>query len=812
MTSAVAFRSADADLPQRVVNAVSRFYATATPEKAYLHFDKPVYVGGETIWFKAYVVDAATHRPDSLSRVLYVDLLGPDKQVLSRRTLRLNQGTAAGDLALPDAAAEGTYTVRAYTNWMRNAGPDYFFVQHLPVWQHQVPTAAGQPAQGKTKSRPAPAAPTRGARPDLQFFPEGGNLVAQLPGVVAFKAVGPDGRGMDVEGTVEDQQGRVVARFKSGHAGMGVLRLRPESGVQYVARLQTPAGVAATYPLPAVQPTGYGMMVTQTPDQVVVGVSRQGTTEAPESVLLVAHVRGEVAYVGQTTVGNGTNDFLTRIPKTKFPSGIVHVTLFDGAGTALCERLAFVNRQDGLQVHVKPDKSAYGPRSQVNLNIETRNAAGQPVPAQLSVAVVSAAVQAQARNTIQAQLLLAADLAGTIEDPAYYFRDNRPQTVQALDELLLTQGWRRFVWKPLLAGQLPAATYAPEVNPQVSGRVSRTNKKPASEAVLTLIKAGSSRDVAVLNADALGRFAFGVEASADTTRVAVQARAADGSKAVDIRLDERWAPLPAGLVPPLWAPPVASYVQRSQREQVVERQVNPDSTRRILLNNVTIKGKREQPKETNPFRRDLPYSPGLLRKYDVQHMDGVGAYGSILDLIQNRMPGWTVHRERGEVWVVNTRGLSPYFMLDGIPVDVKVVDGVQAVNVESMDITTSGTVPVYGMARRGGVVSIFSKTGSSGSTLAPVYANVVTARVPAYYQAREFYAPRYDAAALKAAPDYRTTTLYWTPQVQTDATGRAQVTFYTADQADEFRINAEGLGHNGQPGLGNATLLVQRDK
>jgi hypothetical protein len=56
---------------------VAAFYATAKPEKVYLHLDRPVYGTGETIWFNAYLVDALRHRPDSLSKILYVELLSP---------------------------------------------------------------------------------------------------------------------------------------------------------------------------------------------------------------------------------------------------------------------------------------------------------------------------------------------------------------------------------------------------------------------------------------------------------------------------------------------------------------------------------------------------------------------------------------------------------------------------------------------------------------------------------------------------------------------------------------------------------------
>ena len=96
-----------------------------------------MYAAGETVWLKAYVVEAGSHRPDTLSQVLYVDLLTPEQVLVRQQLLRITaDGTAIGNVLLPDTLAQGRYTVRAYTNWMRNTGPDSFFSQQITVWAH----------------------------------------------------------------------------------------------------------------------------------------------------------------------------------------------------------------------------------------------------------------------------------------------------------------------------------------------------------------------------------------------------------------------------------------------------------------------------------------------------------------------------------------------------------------------------------------------------------------------------------------------------------------------------------------------------
>ncbi|RYY20713.1 MAG: hypothetical protein EOO36_02730, partial [Cytophagaceae bacterium] len=145
----VAFRQPTDDNPVRALaERLGNFYAGARLEKVYLHLDRPVYGTGETIWFNAYLVDALRHRPDSLSRIVYVELLSPQRQLVARRTLRVEEiGLAHGDIELDDSLRAGTYVLRAYTSWMRNQGPAYFYQRQLQVWPAAPgPADAGLPS------------------------------------------------------------------------------------------------------------------------------------------------------------------------------------------------------------------------------------------------------------------------------------------------------------------------------------------------------------------------------------------------------------------------------------------------------------------------------------------------------------------------------------------------------------------------------------------------------------------------------------------------------------------------------------------
>ncbi|UYZ62699.1 TonB-dependent receptor plug domain-containing protein [Hymenobacter weizhouensis] len=824
-----AFRFADTT-PVQLLERLDAFYRQTFPEKSYLHLDQGAYASGETIWFKAYVVEARSHQPDTLSKVLYVDVVAPEsRRVLLRRTLALRQGQAHGDLALPDTLASGVYTVRAYTSWMRNAGEQTFFNRRVPVWQAVPPATAGS----ATASTSAPAAaPSRaGARrtaatpPDVQFFPEGGAYVAGLETVVGVKAADASGLGLAVQGVVLDDQNQEVIRFQTPALGMSAFPLTPAPGRRYRARVTLPEGGGTReYPLPAVQPSGWVLNVREVGPNFLVLVRRQtapGTAAAPEALQLVAHVRGLPVYAGQGQMEPGRT-FSATIPRSKFPAGVAHFTVFDGQQVAQAERLAFVAPPPGLRLSLRPDKASYGPRQLVTLSLDVRDAAGQPAAANLSVAVTNQAGLPTAgtdSNTLLSHLLLTSEVKGYVQDPGYYFRAPSYETARALDHLLLTQGWSRFVWREVLAGTNPVLTYPFPLERQgltLSGRVVRAGAatKPLPNSALTLFMA-NEKSVIATNANAQGDFLFMGFPGKDTTQVLLQARSEKGARNALLRLNDLWpAPVALPPAPPLPAPSpeVAQYGQRSRQQQVLERRFRPDSTGTILLRNVTVKGQKPAPRP-DPRALHGNSADAVLRP---DAIPGSASFTNVLELLQGRVAGVQVLRQ-GASYQVQIRGVSsimgssqPLFIIDGIAVsDVDAVVAIPVMDVERVEVLKGASAAIYGSRGGNGVIAIFTKQGNPDYDYSKQpAAGVATRRLPAYYRAREFYAPRYERAS--SQPDPRATTLFWAPTVQVPTSGQAQLTFYTADQAGTFRVAAEGLTPTGDALGAEAVLAVTK--
>ncbi|GGG78641.1 TonB-dependent receptor [Parapedobacter pyrenivorans] len=116
-----------------VLAKLQRYADDRPQEKVYLHLDKPYYTVGDDIWFKGYVTIGAYNYLSGLSKILYVDLIDPEDEIVQSIRLPLIAGVTMGDFQLADSLREGNYRIRAYTNWMRNFDNDIFYDRVLPI-------------------------------------------------------------------------------------------------------------------------------------------------------------------------------------------------------------------------------------------------------------------------------------------------------------------------------------------------------------------------------------------------------------------------------------------------------------------------------------------------------------------------------------------------------------------------------------------------------------------------------------------------------------------------------------------------------
>ena len=523
-------------------------------EKVHIQFDKPYYALGDTIWMKAYVVDES-NLLSPLSKLVYVELLSDADSVKIGLRLPVTAGLAWGSITLSDSLlTEGNYHIRAYTTLMRNFPSEFFFDKPIKIGNGIDPAARALLAQLKAGVSLGNALAKADTAISVQFFPEGGDMVNGLSSVVAFKALGTDGLSRDVSGTVVDKAGKVVVGdLHAEHAGMGTFTLLPEAGNAYSAVITFAGGLQKKFALPKAKDTGYGLSVTQNEVNMVVRIDAAEALLNKGEVSLVVQANNMVLYTGRKVLS--ASGFVTVIPKKRFPGGILQFTLFAPDYTPVAERLVFLRRDEHLNVRIVPDKPDYTKRGKVHLNLEVTGADGKPAIGAFSMAVTDdgkVPYNEADEKTIFSNLLLTSNLKGFVEHPNYYFMDTTAVRLRQLDNLLLTQGWRRFVWQDVLADKLPVLSYQPDNGPGIGGRVAASNGKGSPYAKVHLLVGGMLVDTV---ANALGVFRFDGVSLGKEVKYNVVATDAKGKKNVTVQMDREKVPdFPSVLPLPREAP------------------------------------------------------------------------------------------------------------------------------------------------------------------------------------------------------------------------------------------------------------------
>ena len=811
-----AFRIGDEPFIDRLLERFRAYNRQRPVEKVYLHTDRDAYLTGETIWMKGYLVNGGDHEADTLSRVLYVELVNPAagvpvaRRVSLRAQLRATNGYAPGQLTLPDSLPAGTYLLRAYTNFMRNEPEAYFFAKTLTILRPDgiLPEAASRPS----------------SPPDVQFLPEGGQMVAGLENRVAFKAVAAgSGRSVAVDGFVLDSRKDTVAGFASTHQGMGFFSMKPEAGQTYTAFVRLGNDILAPYPIPNALPQGAIMQVDNLTNKDFIRIYVRHNKSAPDAaatLTLLAQTRGQIIQVAKIPLARQTA--LVQLARAQFPEGIAQLTLFDETEKPVCERLVFIDRNERIRVNLTPAKPAYANRERVDLTVTTTAPDGKPIPANLSLAAVDAQLVPDLDTngtSIVSYLLLSSDLTGTIEQPGYYFDPAHADRLEKLDLLLMTQGWRRFAWADVLTGNIPPTKFPVEQGLSLTGRVLRSNQKDIGGPVkltFVLSRRDSTRDFMAGETDAQGNFAAYDLDFTDTTTVLIQGTKGRANRDLVITLDQLLTPtVTLTRVPynPLLfrRDELDEFLKRAAENQAIERQIRRN--REVLLQTVTVRAKRSQERDT----RVLYSSPDATVKFDPMNTAG---RLTILDVIQGRIAGVQVTGSGFNASVqirgaANFRGaIEPLFLVDGMPMDKQGAFAISVQDVDRVDVLKGASAAIYGSRAGGGVISILTKRGSPNYDLVKEAApGTLLTKLPGYAPVREFYSPRYDAKSGAAGPpnnqpDYRTT-LFWTPMIQTNADGKATVSFFTSDAKTTVRFRAEGLTTNGMPGVGEGTIRVE---
>ncbi len=569
-------------------------------EKIHVHTDKSHYISGERIWFRAHLVDAASHVPVNASRYVYLELINPLDTVVQRVKIKSEDDVYSGYIPLTEDLPEGNYSIRAYTHFMRNLPEEYFFNKSIRV------------------SHPLAAT----IKADIAFAQEKTNRTAAtitLYNVVTRKKINPQNLTIRVDDKVIDphqyRPGRdSIIRFTLNNRGNNPPRMMYFEGNKYKKFIPVPdfrqedytvsfypeggyllqgapcvvafkalktGGLSEPitgkivdsegYKLTEIQSNHLGMgsfaMIAE-PGKTYYAVCKNNTgiekrftlpQSQPNTFSLKTRWANQRLYVSvQNSPGMDKNGLHLLIhsrgmvkycatwdaskehiifEKNLFPSGILQILLIDSQMNILSERLIFCNSHDKGITTFTTDQSAYRRRDHITARVKLTGADNQPLQGNFSVSITDDHDAAtDTATSILTRLLLTSELKGHIESPAYYFTGSR-QAITDLDVLMMTQGWRRYPLPDMVRGKYQYSEKPIEQVQVISGTVKKLISQNNVEKSLVSIFSHDGGIAGTVETDEKGRFAFILE-DADSTVYTLQALSVKGKKNVELHVDK----------------------------------------------------------------------------------------------------------------------------------------------------------------------------------------------------------------------------------------------------------------------------------
>ncbi|HUQ67196.1 MAG TPA: hypothetical protein VM101_13625 [Flavitalea sp.] len=753
-------------------------------EKLYLHFDRPYYNAGETIWFKSYIFSA--NMPSLISKTVYADLVDEKGNIIDRKIAPVVMSSAAASFDLPSNLSSSTVYIRAYTDWMLNFDSSFIYTKAIPVIQEKTPSA----------KRIIP-------KNFLQFFPEGGDLVSGVESRVAFKATDIHGLPYNIVGEITDSKGKSVTKISSMHDGMGFFIIKPEIKEQYKATWKDALGKIQQTPLPAAKKDGYVLMITQDASSVKFLISRpEGEVISDASVTVVGQMQQQLVYMAKANILKAPT-VRGSIPIDKIPAGILQLTIFSPDKKPLAERIVFVNRQDYYFItDLNSPLKGFDKRRKNVIQVDVPDT----IRTNLSVAVTDAGINPhlEGEDDIFSNVLLTSDIKGYIHNPAYYFSNESDSVRNHLDLVMMTNGWRRFKWPDVLAGKFPATDHQPADYLTVRGKVNGLTKQElVNKEISAILEVNKKQEFVNIPVAPDGTFQLDGLLFFDTAKLYYQFNN-DKDKILtsranfDVKSNLLKIPFAAkndtNLVYRTVMPPKevwAGNLALSGKNQAVA-----DARKKVqTLESVTVTARQKTKKQL----LDEQYTSGFFAAGDAYTFDlsddmTAQASTSVLNYLQGKVAGLQI-TGMGPSAQMSWRGGTPSLFLNEMSSDLSLIQNLNMADIAYIKVFRP---PFFGAqgGGSGGAIAVYTKKGAN---LFNDVKGLDFAKISGYNSEKQFYSPdysKYDEHHTDG--DYRAT-LYWNPFILTDKTSRRQVfTFYNNDITRRFRVVIEGCDEQGR--------------
>ena len=769
-----------AQSPEVLIEKIKKDY---TPEKIYIQFDKQNYIAGETIWFKAYLMDG--YLPSEKSTVIAVELINDSGRVVGKQILPVVGSSAVGDFVLPKFLYEGIYTIRAFTKHAMNFGTEKFYTHALNIFN---------PEKRNTKVPQQSIYST-------YFFPEGGNFVAGTQNTVAFKCTDQAGMPQDVEGKISDSKGKDVAGFISSHDGMGKFDFIPLAGETYLATCLIAGKYKNEILLPKVKEEGVVLSLKREGQNLRFSVdAKTGTGEnmVPDYMLGIEDnqmaFKVPLQFSGKKMVGT--------IPAAQLPTGILQVTIFNRQNQPLAERLVFINAEEYISSgKLKMDTLNFAARSK---NVFSLNFL-DTLSGNYAVSITTNEVPSNDQDNIVSRFLLSSDIKGFVFNPSYYFENNDQAHSENLDLIMLTNGWRRYTWNEILSNRFPSMSIKDPNYITVKGTVKDpiTGKPIANKPYSVFLKSTSNKnlDFLPMETNGMGDFSLDGLIFSDTVKLNIKSPT---TKKTDLALSFS-SPTLSSLfyLPKVQLPNYYFSVPDDEKYKEISSLYKLNNTNNfsgITLDEVKIKVRAKT--ESELFEKENVsgrLGTSAIREIDFLS-DPVKSNLNILDYLKSKLSSVSITGGPLDYSIVfrNTRTLIGGFVQMTVILDELEV---RASDVATLRVSDVASVQVFNnnlTSGSGGTLAIYRKR-EAGVMSSNLLANTTEAFVEGFSDTKEFFSPDYSVENAGDILRDTRTTLYWNPYLNSDKENKKiNFSFYNNDTAKKFRVVIEGIHEDGK--------------
>lgn len=409
-------------------------YSELPREVVFVHLNKSVFIKGENIGFKAYVIDKDTKKRSLATKNLYCTIVDKKENVLKKQLIRIEKGIGSGTIALDSLFTTDTYTFKAYTNWMRNFSEPNYFQQSISIIDPE-----------KTKEiKPA----IERLIVDAQFLPESGHALVGIDAV--FGVIIKDEKGFGypfVEGKVADDSGKTVASFKVNSYGIGRFAFIPQENSNYFAEF-TINNTNFKIRIPLIKKQGITGAIQDLRDKIGLILTTKFLNTGPvkDPFMLTIHNGDSIKAVDISF--QESSKVIKVFPKADLYPGVNMFTLFDPNGSPVLERLYF--NHEGVEIHTvtPPVTEVINDSVIVDFSVKNIDAAYWN---SLSISVLPEATETyKAHHNLPSYSLLSPYIKGPVENASYYFTNITPRKKYELDNLLITQGWSSYEWNTVI--------------------------------------------------------------------------------------------------------------------------------------------------------------------------------------------------------------------------------------------------------------------------------------------------------------------------------------------------------------------------